>query len=202
MLYYIKIGVCYEDIPAQVVYPDPLWRSRAEGKTICPECMCINRRSYPSPVDVVLEESPNEDQTAVLVETTGITIWRSEFVDKLSRYQGGFVWGKCMTSEGETISDYVTCYLPRFITIRGNKQSRYQICPACGAILSHNEPGPKYILSSQLSEARIYQDALCRFYVTEEVVDDFEDRPEDVAFDAVSVRNTPVDGQILPGDGK
>jgi len=194
MLYYAKIGINWDDIDPQIVYPDMSWLSNVNSSGICPLCKCINRQRYPAPADVMIERSPNEDQTSVLIETTNITIWKKDFVEKLSLYRDGFAIGKCFTSDGRILDDYVTCYLRKCITIRGNKQSRYQLCQSCGAIISNVEPGPKYVLEKELDGSRIYQDALCRFYVTEDVVDDFDEPQEDLAFNAVSVRNTPAEG--------
>lgn len=200
MLYYVRVGTHFEDIPPQVISPDLEWCRQAQGRSVCKQCSCVDRRFYPMPVDIVLKDVPREDQTSVLVDTTNITIWKKEFVERLSQYQNGFTLGRCFTPDGKIIGDYVTCYLKRCITIRGNRQSRYQLCPACGAIISHVEPGPRYVLEKELDNSRVYQDALCRFYVTEDVVDDFEEPMEDVAFDGVSVRQQPADGQQLPGD--
>jgi hypothetical protein len=41
----------------------------------------------------------------------------------------------------------------------------------------------------------VYQDSLCRFYVTEDVVDNIGELPEDSIFEAVSVRQAPADGK-------
>jgi hypothetical protein len=202
MLYFVKVGIYLDFLnQPEPVFPDENWLSNTLGAGVCPRCKCIDRKRYPAPVDIVLEKAP-ENQTLAMIETTNITVWRKAFVEKLLQHQSGFAVGKCLTSTGKVIDDYVTCYMKKFITIRSNKQSLYQICPACGAIISNIEPGPKYVLEKEINGSRIYQDALCRFYVTEEIVDNFSLREMqgDFSFDAISIRQSPADGKRLPGD--
>jgi hypothetical protein len=194
MLYFVDIGIYIDFIEQpRPLFPDERWLSKATGREICPRCKCVDRSHHPAPVEIILENKP-DDEMGGLVETTGITVWNKKFIEKLARFQPRLAVGRCSLRGGKIIDEYVTCYTKRCITIRGNKQSKYQICPQCGTIISNVEPGPKYVLEKDLDDSDLYQDAFCHFYVTEKVVDNFRDYSQNISFKAISVRQNPADG--------
>jgi len=202
MLYRVDTGYFVECMKPELVFPDEEWLQQGAG--ICPRCNYIDRSRYPRPVDVVLADRP-EGQTAALIETSGITIWRRDFVKIIEKHLDGFVLGKCLLADDTVLDDYVTCYGAKYIVVRGNRQSRYRICSACGTVASEVRPGPEYVLARDLTDAKVYQNAQCRFFLAEEVAwaYDFDNWGNDTAFVAlkpISVRETPADGQHLPGD--
>jgi len=199
MLYLVDTGFFLESLKPRPLFPDEGWLQRARGESLCPQCDCIARSRYPKPIDVVLCKPPHK-QTSALVETTGITIWRRDFLDLLSEYMEGFALGRCLLADGRVLGRYATCYGPNYIVIRGNRQSRYHICPGCGTVSSHVKPGPEYILTCYLTDAKVYQDSQCRLFLTEDIAWGLDFEPwEDVSCEPVSVREIPADGQHLPG---
>jgi hypothetical protein len=101
--------------------------------------------------------------------------------------------------DGTVVEDYVTCYSPQYVIVRGGKHSCYKICPRCQTINSQIKSGPHYILSKYIRKEILYQDAACNFYALEDIskysLNDFY-----VSLEAMCVRDNPADGQILLGD--
>ena len=204
MLYRIITDDYLEYLKTKPVYSNEIWLEKAYQKDVCSLCGYINRRQYPKSLDVILDNPP-DGHTSAMIENTKITVWRRDFLNLISSYLEGFTIGKCWLSDGTEIEQYATCYGPTYIIIRGNKNSRYDICTGCGTIKSIIPPGPEYVLLNNLDERKVYQDAECRIYLSEDIAFqfDFDNWGEDKAFiglNAVSVREYPADGQKLPGD--
>jgi hypothetical protein len=200
ILYYFDVGQMLDCMKPAPVFPDEDWLQDVSGKRICSECKCILRNKYPEPLHVVLRTEP-EGQTSFQLETTNIIIWRRDFIEYILKYLPDFILGDCFLPDGSILKDYVTCYASKCIVVRGGKQSTYHICSSCGAIFSDVEPGPKYVLKNQLSEAKIYQDAYGHLFIMGDIVWNFDFLHwEDVSRQGLSVRELPADGQILPGN--
>lgn len=182
------------------LFPDEAWLRDAQGDQLCAACSCLDRTQYPRPLDVVLSSEPQE-QVLDRIETTQITIFRRDFIDALSNHLTGFVLGGCLLSDGSLIEGYCTCYSPSYVLLRGNRQSRYAICPECGAIISELGNSPKYVLERDITESLIYQDVRCQLLLADQVIEGLDtDEWLDFYVDGVSVRESPADGQTLPGD--
>ncbi|MHC4621014.1 MAG: hypothetical protein ACYTEQ_24980 [Planctomycetota bacterium] len=159
---------------------------------LCPKCNFIDRLLYPKPVDRAYQPL----WLRLLASPSGMP------------FMTGFIIGRCLRPGGAVLQDYVTCYSLKYLVLRGNRQSRYSICRRCGTITSQVKPGPQYVLARQLSEAKVYQDAQCRFLLTEEPAAcfDFKDWELDensrycMWLEVISIREDPADGRHLSGD--
>ena len=204
MLQRIQYTYLEEFFEPTKLFPDVDWLNEAKGDILCSHCLCINRSCFPTPLHAVLKEPPNEDPEEPIqarIETTGITIFRYDILDRMKDYLADFVLGDCYIRGGKKLDNYATCYQPRYITIRGNRHSRYRICSKCGTIISNVRPGPEYILSRELDGAELYQDSVGNIYLTDDVAGNFGFSAwEGVGMVSISIRETPADGQILPGD--
>ena len=204
MLYRVDSEEYLPSLKPELVFPDERWLAEAGTAGLCPCCKCIDRSRHPQPVEIVLANPP-EGQTSARVETTGVTIWRRDFLGVISRHVDQFVLGRCLLTDGTVLDDYATCYTNKYIVVRGNRQSRYQVCADCGVVTSEVKPGPEYVLARDVTDGEVYQDAQCRIFLSEAVAwaYDFDNWGQDAAFvalKAVSIRDTPADGQHLPGD--
>lgn len=203
MIHVLKPEMCPWAIPPDPIMADESWLSLLDNG-LCSQCRCVDRRAFSKPLDIVLEGKP-EWWISFLPENVNLRIWRKDFIDSISKYLEGFVIGRCITTDGSVIDEYVTCYTDRTLVIRGNRQSKYNICPNCGSIESQVRPGPEYILERYLTDAKVYQDSRCNFFFTEDIAWEINLEPWDVGeqnvyIEPVSVRQTPADEQILPGD--
>ena len=205
MLYALKRQTCPWSDPPELVYPDKNWLSQAKKDIICSRCKFINRKYYPQPFEVVLSNTPEENLLCTVLEDTGITIWRRDFLETISEYLTNFIMARCLLSEGSVLDDYASCYSSHYIVVRGNRQSRYHVCPDCGTITYRVRPGPEYILKRYLTGGKVYQDAWGNFFFTEDIawrinLDKWDVNEQNVYIEAISVRENPADGQILPGN--
>ena len=194
MIYHIDVGSTHGYLEPEPVFLYEEWLDTAYEKGLCPECHCIDRRFYPQNFEVVLDDVP-EGQVSALIENTGITIWRRDFLGILSEYMDGFIFGDVYLSDGTFLEDYATCYSKDYIILRGNIQSRYYRCSTCGTVTSKVKPGPQYVLRRYIKDSLVYQDAYCRMFLTEEIarslnMDDFEN----VGLEPILVRDIPPDG--------
>ena len=186
------------------------WLAQSDNG-LCPVCLHVERSFYPRPFDVVLERLPESlyeesmismRHASLFFANIDFTIWRRDFIDVIKDELNEFSFGHCLLPDGTIIEDYVTCYSPEYLIIRGNKQSRYQICPRCRCIASEIHNSPHYILSQYLKKGPAFQDSKGGLYLS------CEDQKQyslllksfNVSLDLVVVRDIPVDGQILPGD--
>jgi len=210
-------NLLYKVIPA--VYPEfdepkPVfahvrWLKEQEGEMLCGRCHSIRRSEFPRPLNVTLEQPPEEGLPCALVETTGVTIWHVGFLEKIQDFLDGYAIGDCFLPDGSLVNEYKTCYCPEFILERGNRQSKYQVCPACGSITSSVRPGPVYILQKKMGSKEVFQDARCNFYFKEKAASLFNFKNWEVKEDyygyyvyleSVAIRETACDGQVLPMD--
>jgi len=200
MLYFAKIGYPEGTWIEENILPDKEWLQGALGVSICPQCKCINRSRYPEPIKPVVENAPQE-QTSAWLENTFITMWRRDFIEYISDYMKDFIIGDCYFSDKSRMEDFVTCYSANPIIIRGNKKSQYTICPGCRTITSKVKPGPQYVLQRNLNDAKVYQDAYCQFYFSEDIAFGLDfNQWDDIGLEAIFIRELPADGQKLPGD--
>lgn len=199
MLMHLESGPIADDIPPQPVTPDEDWLAGACGDIVCPQCRRIDRTQYPRPLDVVFCDPPSYE-TSVLLEGTGITVFRRDLVDYLRDHLAGFVLGECFLDDGSAMDEYVTCYGRDYVIVRGGRNSRNFVCNGCGMILSDLGPGPRYVIQQELTGASVYQDAQCGLYLAEELGFEIDLGPWIDAFLAgIGVRERPIEGQPLPG---
>lgn len=200
LLYYIDVGVGLECLQPEPVFADADWLEHVLGSRLCPNCRCVNRSTYPEPLNVTLANPP-EAQTAALVELTNVMIWRKDFIVEKLGLRRDFVFGECSLPDGTVIEDYVTCYRQNYIVARGGQNSKYRICSKCGVVISEVRTGLEYILERYLSDSSVFQDALCRFFLAPEVAFPHNYKHwEDVTLKAINIREEPNDGLTLPGD--
>jgi hypothetical protein len=209
LLYRVVFGIFPEFSEPEPVFADSDWLGKETGKSLCRQCRFIQRTEYPRPLNIALEQPPEEGLPCALVETTGVTIWHVGFLEKLQGHLAGYAIGDCYLSDGSLVNEYKTCYCPEFIVERGNPKSRYQVCPACGSITSSVRPGPAYVLQRSLGQKEVYQDARCNFYLREKTASLFNFKNWEVKEDwygyyvylePVAIRETSCDGQVLPID--
>lgn len=200
MWYLVTQRTMTECSPGELVFPDETWRRRCPQNGLCPTCGHVDRRRYPAPFDIVLQQAP-EGQPCPRVEGTGVTIWRREVVEMVAEHLRDLAFGRCFLADGSELSRYVTCYSRDCVVIRGNRYSRYQTCPDCGTIVSHVKPGPQYLLRGDVGEGKVCQDAFCRLILPEAVVLSQPDLdgwdgdpycPELVALEPLYVRDEPA----------
>ena len=192
------------EIPPERVTPFPAWLEAEKDRDLCPQCLCIRQDSYPRPLDIILKEAPSDDiepHANLEVIGTRFFIWSCELLDKLEKHLSGFILGACCLPDGTEIQTHRTCYGIWRVTLRGSPQSQYHVCSVCQTILSSVRPGPEYVLARELGDSNVYQDALGYLYLTENIVWDLNLSVWDgVGRTAMAVRETPADGQKLPGD--
>lgn len=207
-LLYKVIPAVYPEFPdAPPVFAYAGWLREQKGKMICRRCRSVLRSHYPRPLDVVLEQPPEEGLPCAQVETTGIVIWHAAFLDKLKDYLDGFVLGSCFLPDGSRLEDYRTCFSRDLVMERGGPKSRYRACPDCGSIVSVVRPGPAYILRAGLAERQVFQDAEGHLYLGEKAAGLFSDKNWDVKpfyygyyvyLEPVALADAPSDGRTLP----
>ena len=181
----------------------PAWRREVVGRIFCPECIKIKRAIFPEPIDVVLYEPPGHkvmDSASVVC----LDIYHRDFMAQIREHLSDYAFGRCLGQNGEVYDEYVTCYAPDYIVVRGNKDSDYYICPTCGSIQSHEWwHGPQYVLRAYLNESLIYQDCMTNMYLEEELACSLDLSPwPDVEFRPIGIRDEPMDGQQLPCDSQ
>lgn len=200
LLYYVDVGVGLEFLQPEPVLADSTWMGQALGRELCPNCRCVNRVAYPQPLNVTLAKPP-EGQTAALVESTNVVIWRKDFIAEKMGCRRDFIFGKCSLAGGSCIEDYVTCYRRDYIIVRGGHTSKYRMCPECGTVISDVRTGAEYILERYIGNNDVFQDALCKLYMAADIAfpHDYK-RWNDVTLTAINVRKEPADGKVLPGD--
>lgn len=182
------------------VREDPEW-SLEFPPGFCPWCRNIDRSRYPAPVDVGILEIP-ERITCGIVYPFGAYVFCASLVERLHEdlVASGFVFGKCLDSDGDVIEDYVTCYPKDYIVLRGNAATKYYICEECGAVDSTVHGFP-YVLRRQLTDATIYQRTSGRVYVADEIAMDVDwGQWPDLELRLTRILDKPIDGQRLPGD--
>lgn len=183
------------------VHADKSWLERAKGTVLCPECSHIDRSGYPKPVDVYLRSLARGEVTSGSLPFAGVKVFRKDFIDHISQYLSEFIVGRCFWSDGTVIDDHVTCYSDSYLVVRGNTKSKYYVCSTCGIILSQLGRSPTYVLRRHLGNPLVYQNGFGGFLLDEEFALGIDWSPwPDVCLDAVGIRDTPIDGQILPGD--
>jgi len=182
------------------VHATPEWRQKAYGTVICPECHRINRNQFPCPCDVVLLNHPG-NRIIGGIWYTNIEIFHINFIEQIDKYLTDFTLGKCLTSKGDVIDEYITCYGKDYIIVRGDKTNQYRICGTCNMISSGGWNGPRYILRSYLKDYYIYQSSFGSVFLVEDLASrlDFSPWP-DAELKPIAVRDKPIDGQILPID--
>ena len=204
MLYRLQYEYLEEFFQPDAVYPNDEWLKEAINNILCPECLSIKRDCFPLPIDIILANRPNEDpedQPIVNIETTGITIILQSVLEIMKDHLSHFVLGKCFLADGSVLDKYATCYSKKYVVIRGSQYSNYDICPLCGTIKSNVRPGPEYILTRDMSEEKIYQDAVGNLYLTEEIAWNLNlSIWEGIGKKPIAIRETPADGQKLPCD--
>lgn len=174
LLYKAIFGIFPECSPPSPVYADTNWLKKEVGKGLCAHCKFINRKKIISPLNIMLENGPEEGVPCAVVESTGIMLWHRGFLEIILDYLQDYAVGDCYLADGTKLFDYKTCYSAEYIFERGNKQSKYIKCPDCGITTSSVRPGPVFISEKDLSSKNIYQDAQCKFYLTEKVASLFD----------------------------
>jgi hypothetical protein len=208
MLYFIETEPVADMFKAPNLMADENWLYRQDNG-LCPECLHVDRSRYPQPFDVVIESLPASleephlkeiRQVSLFFANIPFTIWRRDFIDTLREEMSGMVIGQCVLPDGSEVSEYVTCYSKNYVILRGNRQSRYRICPRCGCNASEIHNSPWYLLSKDIQGGPIYQDSECRLYVDPEIQvrHPFLTKQFNISLVWTSVRDAPVDGQCLP----
>jgi hypothetical protein len=182
------------------------WVRRSEGKLFCKHCRTINRALYPQPIDVQLRSKPPTTWTYCSPFRVGITLYRRDFVEAIAKeLTSGFVCGRCFLPDGAVLANYVTLYSQKHVLMRGDKQTRTEVCPLCSSVWSDLvivfRGRPAYLLRHELDDARLFQgtsgDVFMRHSLTTEI--DWS-RFRDIRLRRIEVRDTPLDGRRLPGD--
>jgi len=186
-------------------HPDPIhatkqWRKQARGGILCPECTSIRRSQFPTPVDIVLRERP-EQTICEPIWWTGVSIFHRDFIEQIRKHMGRFTFGKCFLEDGTVVEEYVTCYSRDYIVIRGTAESEYGICSTCGTTTSMGH-FPHCIPEFYLKYGPIYQDGSGNMLIDEALFCEMELSPWRglFEFDRIPVRPEPLDGQHLPID--
>ena len=200
MIYRVNTQEYLECLKPEPVCLDKSWlNSRAE--CFCPKCMYINRNNFPKPADIILANPP-QGHTSILINKTGLVIWRRDFLDHISAHTNDFIIGRCFLPNGKELDQYATFYNKKYIVVCGNRQSHYYCCSVCGTISSYISSGPEYVLENDLEGGDVYQDSQCQIYLSEKVAFeyDFDNWGHDNAFaalEAISIRKTSADAPYL-----
>jgi len=197
MLMRLNVSYCPDILRPAPIIADEVWLGSGAMDILCTHCGSIKRSRYPQPCDVILAEPP-EDQPFGPVQGLGALIFRKDLMETIRPHLQGFAFGRCFVAGGSQEIEYVTCYCPRYIILRGNRQSRYSTCPSCGTILSTLGNAPEYVLDYQLEGCSAYQDAMGYIYFAEEVLIqlDLSDW-YDTYLEAVPIATEPSDGQPM-----
>lgn len=176
------------------------WRRRAEGTILCSNCHNVLHSYWPKPCNVELYEDPNY-QISGSIWWIGLSIFHKDFLVQIKRHLEQFVMGECFDEHGKKYEYYLTCYTNSYIVIRGNKESKYNICEKCGLVEQNGWHGKQYTLSQYLSDAMVYMDVGGSMYIDEMLAHtiDFSAWP-DVELKPIAVYDKPRDGRCLPID--
>jgi hypothetical protein len=174
------------------------WLEQARGRILCSYCGKINRALYPDPINIGLTEVP--DGTLTHVWYIGIRVFRRDFIRRLEPHMTDYVLGKCYDENESLIRSYVTCYMQKYIVVRGQKGSDYELCPECNAVRSSGT-APHYVPLSYVKDGLVFMDSSCNIYIDYELCRKLKlDDIRDVEFDTIPVQERVVDGQHLPID--
>ena len=202
MLYFLEYRASIDGLKMDPVYPDGRWMAECAKHGLCPLCKHVDRSQYPTPLDIALAEAPIvDDEVAFEVATTGVTIWLRSYIEMILENLREYVVGKCMLADGSVLDDFVTCYGPRYILIEAGRGAPHERCPKCGTVCSEAPVGPMYVLRSSLTDAKVYQDARCQFYMTEDVLSEYQEQLDlPLLPKGIGVRDVEVGGDIHSRD--
>ena len=182
------------------VHANVEWHKKSRGTILCSECRKINRKLFPQPCDVILENHPGNTITGG-VDYAGVRIFHRKFIEQIEIYLKNFILGKCFEKNGKLIDDFATCYSKKCVVVRGNENNEYRICKACGSIVQVGWEGRLYVLRSYLTNEKIYQDYFCDMYIEENLASqiNFTFWP-DTELRPIEIFDEPIDGRHFPCD--
>lgn len=174
------------------------WLEKAQNTILCKYCGTVNRKLFPEPVDIVLTEVPKG--SLMHVWYIGIRVFRRNFIARLEPYMKDYVLGKCYDEKEKLIKDYVTCYMRKYLVLRGQQGSNYEVCPECNTVRGIGI-APHYVPRFYVNNGVVFMDSSCHIYVDHELCLKLHlDKIKDIEFDAIPVVEGVVDGQHLPID--
>jgi hypothetical protein len=186
---------------AEGLLPQREWFDSVLDKYFCKDCEKVDRRRYPEPIDITLDIIPR-NMSVGEAHFAVLGVIHVRLLEVLLPYMtmGGFVFGRCFDHKGRLLEDYRTYYADRVINVRGAEGSSWGLCRRCGALWYHPR-SLVYVLSRELDEHHLYQDAFCGLYVDQWLSENL-DWPvfDDFSLSAIPVLDRPLDGFRLPGD--
>ncbi|MCH7592872.1 MAG: hypothetical protein IH989_08850 [Planctomycetes bacterium] len=153
------------------MHATPEWRERELGATLCAECHTIRSERFPEPVDIDL--SPwTGSATLELVWWTCVNVFHRRLFDQLESHLEQCAVGRCFDEHGTLIPEYVTCYSPKRLLLRGAPYRAHGLCGTCGTKwLKNKNRRELHVLTSDLDDRTIFLDRQCFFYIRKSVVD-------------------------------
>lgn len=173
------------------------WRKQATGTIICPVCFRVDRRWYPRPIDVYLQELA---QWPIVTGgyRTAVSMFHTDFIAQIRPYMKRFVFGRCFTNTGALIPEYLTAYCDLWI-VTHSQNTKYFRCEHCGIRDSSVVGRAGYVLRTDLGGESVWANSSGQLFLAERLVNEIDwSQFPDVRFYRFKVLDKHPKGQGEP----
>jgi hypothetical protein len=174
--------------------PSPVWLRSARGTSLCSRCSLIDRRRFPSPVDVEVITPDDEDSLEPIsrVDGTGVVIYRRDLLAQLGEHIGQFARGSVRVAGRGELEDFCTLYTQEPATARFSQVERMSVCEECGSRVAQGQ-GREFLEVPGRRARPVEQDWQARLYLNRKafpmsIIDDSGWSNESVSFVPIAVR--------------